>query len=133
MKRDYKDITDRISESPKWFDENGVPRYCDFYPDEVANIYAQEVLFLHIGCQNCYRIFDVTLSFDFKRKLENFKEDFSYGDPPNIGCCVTGPSMTSENIKLLEYWNRNEFSEWERNNSMEFKINMNIFSRRGNW
>lgn len=38
MHASYSDITDRLGE-PQWWDENAVPRYCEFEPARVANIY----------------------------------------------------------------------------------------------
>jgi hypothetical protein len=38
----YEDILSRIAEPPRWFDARGVPRYCDFAPDRIADIYTRE-------------------------------------------------------------------------------------------
>jgi hypothetical protein len=62
MFEDYSDITDRIAETPKWWDENGVPRYVEFEPRRAANIYAVEVVLLDIACSMCLRRFQVALS-----------------------------------------------------------------------
>ena len=40
MHQHYKDILDRIAEPPVWFDEHGVPRFGDFSPRNLSNIYA---------------------------------------------------------------------------------------------
>lgn len=53
----YNDILSRVSEDPKWFDEHAVPRYCEFSPDECADIYARQVCLLLAECQNCAREF----------------------------------------------------------------------------
>ena len=38
MFQHYHDIQSRIAELPRWFDEQGVPRYCDPYdPDKRAH------------------------------------------------------------------------------------------------
>jgi len=42
MLQHYEDILSRIAEPPRWFDEQGVPRYCEFAPHCIANIYADE-------------------------------------------------------------------------------------------
>jgi hypothetical protein len=61
MHQHYEDILSRIAEPPRWFDEDGVPRYCEFAPDRIANIYADECALLAIECQSCARPFLVTL------------------------------------------------------------------------
>jgi hypothetical protein len=33
MLQHYEDILSRIAEPPRWFDEQGVPRYCEFAPE----------------------------------------------------------------------------------------------------
>ena len=40
MLPNYEDILSRIAEPPRWFDEQGVPRYCEFAPHRIANIYS---------------------------------------------------------------------------------------------
>ena len=53
MDRNYLDISSRIAEAPTWFDECAVPRYCQFYPQYMANIYAREGVLVEIACQFC--------------------------------------------------------------------------------
>ena len=110
MKCSYRDILSRIPEKPLWFDEYGVPRYEAFNPKRVANIYANEVALLSIECQVCYNWFDVAVSCDLFHSIHNETKPLSqlapalfYGDPPNIGCCPSGPSMTSITKKILEF------------------------------
>jgi hypothetical protein len=109
MHNDYSDITSRITEPPKWWDEHAVPRYCDFGPEKVANIYADEVALVEIACQNCGRRFQVAFVADLMRHLARGGSDkpynrdnlaqairggiIHYGDPPNTGCCPAGPTM----------------------------------------
>ena len=45
MKADFEDILERAGE-PDWYDAEGVPRYGEFHPDNVSNIYATHVAFL---------------------------------------------------------------------------------------
>ena len=61
MLQHYEDILSRIAEPPRWFDEQGVPRYCEFAPDRIANIHARECALLAIECQSCGRPFIVAL------------------------------------------------------------------------
>lgn len=114
MHHHYRDIRDRIAEPPKWWDESAVPRWSDFAPNEGANIYAEEIALLRIRCQNCGHEFDVAMSTcamdrAFKRpSLEAMIRDGSihYGDPPNAGCCPSGPTMNSEPVRVLQFWRR---------------------------
>src|SRR5579864_2676618 len=62
MFNDYEDITERIAEPPKWWDEYGVPRYAEYGPYQVANIYAQETALVEIACSACWRHFEVAFS-----------------------------------------------------------------------
>lgn len=107
----YKDIIDPLGE-PKWFDEAGVPRYCEFDPNEGANIYARQICLMEIQCQGCGRPFRVSLShsrFDgIRTSLEDAVKDNTvhYGDPPNVVCCAAGPTMNSVPRRVLEFWDR---------------------------
>lgn len=117
----YHDILSRITEPPKWWDEEAVPRYCAFAPDETANIYADEVALVELVCQACEVAFLVAFSWsrDFwgqnedgtpwvKRRermtVEAVKE-LHYGDPPNF-CCGVGATMNSVPRRVVEFWRR---------------------------
>jgi len=122
MNCDYADIRSRIPEPPKWFDEHGVPRYCDFAPGEQANIYADEVVLALVTCQGCGHEFSVcfshTMSFAVAEAIRDGNDphgvksladlirlrELHYGDPPNIQCCPSGPTMNSELRRVIEYW-----------------------------
>jgi hypothetical protein len=111
MKTKYTDIFELAKLSgradgaiPKWYDENGVPRWHDFDPSMLANIYAERCALIEIACQNCQHIFHVAISDDDVMDNEFI---FEYGDPPNIDCCDAGPAMGSVPIKILEYYERN--------------------------
>jgi hypothetical protein len=117
---------------PQWWDEYAVPRYCKFAPSHVADIYADEVAFLLIGCQSCRREFKVAMScssMDDVRKRDRLAkriEDGSihYGDPPNADCCPGGNTMNCDDFKVLEYWvnNRSTKYEWERIPELEIDL-----------
>ena len=64
MNHFFDDIINKLGE-PKWYDVNGYPRYCDFAPDEISNIYASIVFLVRIACQGCPKEFDVAVSFNF--------------------------------------------------------------------
>lgn len=111
MLHHYADIRDRIAEDPKWWDEHGVPRYCDHHPDEVANIYARQVAFVEIACQNCGARYLVAFSSDYPavyggKSVRDLIEsdEIHYGDPPNGGCCRAGSSMNSVPLRVVEFW-----------------------------
>jgi hypothetical protein len=116
MHHHYNDITSRIKEPPLWYDENGVPRYCKFGPDEGANIYARQIALLEIACQACGERFMVAMSWshtetwlgDPMPSLGDRIQDSSihYGDPPNADCCGIGASMNCEDLHVVEFWER---------------------------
>lgn len=118
----YEDILSRIAEPPRWFDEQGVPRYCEFAPHRIANIYARECALLAIECQSCGRPFVVAL--DDRAANHNVistpgqekewrtladiirSHQIEYRDPPNVECCPDGATQTSITRRVLEYWER---------------------------
>jgi hypothetical protein len=149
----YKDILKLADKAPKWFDENAVPRFCAFAPDECANIYADEVVLLLIRCQNCHHPFRVCIStshsermiqtvrmrawgetLDPSKKVEEIGplatriQGLHYGDPPNISCCPAGPTMGSDPIKVIEFWDRLDpmdrrgNREWKRRRELEVRL-----------
>ena len=127
MNNPYYDITSRIPEPPKWYDEHAVPRYCAFVPGRQANIYADRVALVLIACQNCRREFVVCMS---EGLLDRANAEYSaieteirngflhYGDPPNADCCPGGPSMNCIDVWVLEFWRRVD-GEWVRDPSLE--------------
>lgn len=119
MHHDYSDITNLTDASPRWYDENGVPRYCAFHPSHLANIYAGEAALVLIECQGCRTEFQVAVSelnqeaklWDASRQVRVaflsdliLEQTLRYGDPPNTRCCAGGPSMSSISVNAIEYW-----------------------------
>lgn len=136
MHHHYEDIRSRIAGDPKWFDENAVPRYCEFAPNEVSDIYADEVALVGITCQGCEHRFKVAFSSSSISRLMARRDNeakvltlaelirtkaIHYGDPPNIDCCAAGPTMNSEPRKVLEFWARKSF-EWVRHPDLEIDV-----------
>lgn len=127
MNYHYKEITDKLG-VPYWWDEYAVPRYCNFTPDNIANIYAREAVLAEIACQACDYRFNVSFSssamdianggIPLRDKI--ISKTLHYGDPPNTGCCNVGASMNSTFIKVIEFWERNEHTNflWERNSKL---------------
>lgn len=123
----YKDITEKLG-TPLWWDDYGVPRYCDFEPMAVADIYAKEAALVVVACQNCQRQFPVAITssaMEMVRGGSTVRDVIEsgttgWGDPPNIGCCASGPTMTSDDVKVLEFWEVDEKSrDWSRVRELE--------------
>jgi hypothetical protein len=130
MKHHYKDITEKLGD-PQWWDEVGVPRYCDFSPMATNDIYISEAVLLEIACQGCGRRFKVAMSWDdlegHIKKIPPLAQSIDegtihYGDPPNYECCLAGPTMNSEPLRVLEYWRMSNLGEWERQTDYEREL-----------
>lgn len=118
MKPFYEDIISRIPEEPKWWDENGVPRYCEFEPG--LQPYTDEAALVLIACQSCGREFKVSISVEYRHPSLTTCGDVQYGDPPNgcsyddLGPC-SGMAMSTDAQRILEFWSRrNPEHEWKR-------------------
>lgn len=131
MNVNYRDIIDRAG-PPDWWGPGGVPRYGPFDP-AVIDIYANQAALYEIECQACRRRFQVgeawsisaavmrVRSIDFKaveasaiRARLEAGEGLHYGDPPNVGCCPSGPTMSSFFVRVLEYHEREFGGDWRR-------------------
>lgn len=137
MHASYSDITDRLGK-PLWWDEAGAPRYALFHPSYANNIYAKEAVLLLVRCQSCHSKFPVCLTWDGMEELILNRPRHSlaervqakalhYGDPPDAGCCPSGPTMTSETLQVLEFWRRKDL-EWVRVEELEVTIDDNAKS-----
>lgn len=121
----YSDILSLINKEPVFFDEYAVPRFCEFSPQNVANIYAIQVALVHIKCQFCHKDFNVAFSsdtmteirggHDLKTRIKN--GSLHYGDPPNMQCCA-GTTANCLDLQVLEFWEQVNF-EWIRNEEFE--------------
>jgi hypothetical protein len=113
MHESYKDITSRIAEPPKWYDQNGAPRYDDFNPELCPNIYAHHVGLFLIECQECDQKFEVEMHADvFDSRMKFQPSKWHYGDPPAHGC--VGDTMNCEDLAVLQFWGKEPFGDWER-------------------
>lgn len=127
MKRYYGDILSRIPEAPTFFEMGGVPRWGEFTPRESADPYAQEVALVEISCQLCDTRFNVLFEHRSHHQGPSIAEtidkgELRYRDPPNVGCCDSGATMSSETVRVVEYWTRDggEFhTEWQRHPAKE--------------
>lgn len=133
MHESYLDIMDKIDEKPLWWDEAGVPRYCEFHPRKCNNVYINEAALVLIQCQNCGQEFRVALTHGPMEDLYSIVPNLSiarrirtsrlhYGDPPNAGCCPAGVTMNSIPLRVLEYWNTKDHFEWERDEAFEVAL-----------
>lgn len=141
MHQSYRDIREKLGE-PVWWDEYGVPRYCQFQPRCAANIYAHEVTLLEIACQACGRLFHVAdagniLDFSpdrptLRQAIEN--GTIHYGDPPNVGCCPAGATMNCEDLRVLEYWYKDYTAGiWDWTRVPELEVWLPDSQRSGEW
>lgn len=122
VKPAYDDISDRIAESPKWWDENGTPRYVEFGTAHVADPYCDEAALLEIACQGCGRRFMVAMTSNrhLPHRADSVVADINarelhYGDPPDVGCCAAGYTMNSVPLRVVQYWSRMSVgAKWTR-------------------
>ena len=123
MHHHYEDLRKLLGE-PVWFDEHAVPRYCDFSPDMTADIYADEAVLLRIACQSCDRPFDVAMTGSAGVLAAQIADgSIHFGDPPNVGCCLSGPSMNCIDLRVLQYWTRaNPLHVWRRDETKEREL-----------
>ncbi len=129
MKQNFEWLLKNVGE-PKWWEETGHPRYCDFAPDKIYDIYADQVVLLLIACQVCGErskgaVSWAALSGQRWRLSELIKLKslrIGYGDPPNVGCCPAGATMGSETIRVIEFWEKNEDFEWVRLPELEVDL-----------
>lgn len=143
MHASYDDIMSRIATPPIWFDENAVPRYCDFNPERSASIHIGEIALVEVTCQACGKPFLVALSsVNFGQSSVSLairSRTLHYGDPPrhgagHAGSCV-GNTMNSEPRRVREYWHRHDrrylagsritdlaYFDWARDSSFEVDI-----------
>jgi len=119
MKEGYSDILSRIEADPKWYDQNGTPRYDDFHPRYCPDIYSSQVVLLRIGCQVCGREFDVEMHAGIFSRIEH-PHKLHYGDPP-IHDCV-GDTMNCEDLEVLEVWKKQDTFDWTRLHALEGTI-----------
>lgn len=108
MKQGYDDILSLTSSEPTWWTAGGVPRWCDYAPEDNDNIYTREAALLLIRCQCCGHLFQAAITSTGRQGEPDIAAQIAdgtvhYGDPPNIGCCLTGPTMTSETLRVLRY------------------------------
>lgn len=133
MLADYADIRSRISEEPKWFDVNGVPRYDEFHPNLGPNIYADESVLFEICCQSCRQKFLVCLEADSMARRGDDARGLAaavtsgalhYGDPPRhgeVGGCLSGDTMNCYDLRVMQFWRKVEF-EWARVPELEVTL-----------
>jgi hypothetical protein len=137
MLHDYPDIAGRIKEKPLWYDSNGVPRYDPFTPRLCPNPQAKEVVLVRIACAHCRRTFLVEMHYSDafadpeERTCEELVVEGSipcYGDPPrhnNGDHRCAGETMACDNIRILEFWQKDRNYEWVRKPKLEIEAEEN--------
>jgi len=85
------------------------------------DIYADEVVLLRIACQGCGRLFDVEVHSDpyLRKRLSDSPTEIYYSDPPNVGCCPAGPTMSSISLHVIQFWKKEEANRWSRRHEHE--------------
>jgi hypothetical protein len=119
MHENYEDIKSRIDEKPKWYDQNGTPRYEEFHPKYCPNIYSNQVILMLVECQDCGEKFEVEIHASiWGERSSTPPRKWHYGDPPAHGC--VGDTM---NCVDLEVWERDMRREpngdWEQRPLLE--------------
>lgn len=131
MNQNFSDIISRVGSPPLWWGVNGVPRWCEFHPSHTTSIYAGEVVLLEVACQGCGTQFPCEVTWDpYSRgwndgiipPLSQNIQDIHYGDPPNVGCCGPGPTMSSIPLRILQFWIR-VGGIWIRREEREIPLN----------
>lgn len=125
MNHHYAEILAAFPIPPLWWSENAFPRWVEFTPKELDNIYASECVLLEIACQGCGHKFVVAMSRSAaayrltEDGLDWSEEPPHYGDPPNIGCCDAGPTMNVDLVRVIEHWRQNKGLDWVRVEAVE--------------
>lgn len=124
MTRLYEDLTSRLGE-PLWYDDQAVPRYDPFTPDQ-CGIYDDWVMLQVVSCQSCDREFECATSssrlalrvktWDVADAMRNL---YGWGDAPwhtIDGSQCAGTTMTSDVGSVLELWHlgHGERLKWGR-------------------
>lgn len=134
MLADYRNITSRIKAPILWYDDIGVPRYDRFHPEMAPNIYACWVIYYEIACQGCGKRFKVSEClgrYDLSRKEIRRKPtvqeilSLHYGDPPRHASGehrCSGETMNCDDIRVLEFWEKDKGFEWVRDKSLEIRL-----------
>jgi hypothetical protein len=126
LNRSYEDLFALTTVEPTFFQKGGVPRWGTFEPGRSTDVYAVEAATMEISCQGCDARFHVLMERRSHGEPKTLAErildgSIHYGDPPNVGCCPSGPSMNSEPVRILGYWSRSDW-QWKRDPSLEIEM-----------
>ncbi len=123
MHRHYDDLLALTDRKPSFFQQSGVPRWSAFQAGDSTSPYTVDCAIVEIACQMCDMRFHVLMesgSRDKQTVLQRIHDrTLAFRDPPNVGCCRGGASTTSETVRVLEYWAREETFHWKRDPSAE--------------
>lgn len=118
----YDDILSRIPEPPTWWDRHGCPRYNEPIPENCSHVYADRLTFMRIECQGCGQEFIVEFASSRMNRLNREGTEIlevdptllQYGDPPNIGCCSAGATMSSYPREIIAHYERGKMGKWNK-------------------
>jgi hypothetical protein len=110
MKQDYSDILQAAKGvSPKWWTQDGVPRFCDPDPDRLSGG-GKQVFLLQVKCQSCGHAYVVEHVVGYEEpEIDDTEQlEWAYGDPPlaEDPCCSTGYSMNTYTAVVLRAYER---------------------------
>jgi hypothetical protein len=125
----YSDILDLAPTRPLWWDEQAVPRFCQFAPDKVSNFYAREAALLLVRCQfgpaHCFVVAVSVPQQEGTTLADEIRAGtIHYGDPPRIAECGDGDA-NSIAIRVLQYWRyicEPRPARWVRDRSLEIVL-----------
>lgn len=114
MKTNYDDIVDKLG-LPQWWDENGVPRYCEMHPEHCLPV-ARQVAFVQIACTHCRQhcaaavsceLLDLDIQSDLVARGVAL-----YGLMPRVAHC--GAPARGEVTGVHSVWRRNTPMIWRQ-------------------
>ena len=115
MKACYSDLVERLGD-PRWWDENGVPRYAEFSPDQVANPYARQAALVQFACPRCRALVVCAVSspeidLDIQTDL-SVRRGALYGLLPHFKHCKE--IAVGDLVGVKEVWRRRDLLVWRR-------------------
>ena len=113
---------------PKWWDENGVPRYATFHPD-LLGVYDRYAVLAEVTCASCARVMLVALGrpkLEIRANATLARIDLvrlvslveAWGDPPRHdlrpGERCAGETMSAGRVQVVQAWEQGDDFEWRQ-------------------
>jgi hypothetical protein len=124
-------MIDEVNEdepTPIWYNKAGTIVFEPFRP-QLATVFGTQCALILIRCQACGTEFQVADdNLRSYRRTWNLKDAFAhgtwdYGDAPETAdCCPVGYSMTTEPVRLLEFWEREIGKDWVKQELPPFVV-----------